>query len=328
MLQVKIYAPIIIPTLCRFEHFKRCVESLARCTGAECTELFVGLDYPANDSHWAGYNKINEYVDSIVGFKKVHVFRREENYGVKRNILDLRKRVRERYDRYISTEDDNEVSPNFLEYLNKGLELYKNNQQVVAICAYSYPFEYCTNVTGYSYNAYPMKGFCAWGGGYWVEKWDKLLSPFINQENAEKLIHSWRPVSKLFKKKNHITVHRLLFRYKTSYGDLMWRAFCELNDAYCIFPRISKVKNHGFDGSGLNCVTTNVYSEQEIDTLSSFDFDNFEIKPYPGINRVHDKLYSGSWIKRRICEMEYLFARLTGCNISVMLGGVKSIKRK
>ena len=33
------YAPIVIPTLNRYEHFKRCLESIERCTGAEYTDV-------------------------------------------------------------------------------------------------------------------------------------------------------------------------------------------------------------------------------------------------------------------------------------------------
>ena len=50
------FAPVIIPTLCRFEHFNRCIESLSKCTWAEYTEVYIGLDYPAKESHWGGYN--------------------------------------------------------------------------------------------------------------------------------------------------------------------------------------------------------------------------------------------------------------------------------
>lgn len=326
-MQIKNYAPIIIPTLCRYEHFKCCIESLARCTGADQTELFVGLDYPKNESHRIGYEKIKEYVGTITGFKEVHIFYREENYGVRKNTLDLRREVEERFDRYIFTEDDNEFSPNFLEYMNQGLEIYKDNPKVVAICGYTYPFDYCQNIKGYPYNAYPIKGFCAWGGGYWVER-NKMVSPFVTQESACNLINSWKLIYKLFRKKNHITVHRLLFRYKTAYKDLMWRVYCELNDAYCIFPQVSKVRNNGFDGSGLNCMVTDIYTKQEIDKMVSFEFDEFEIKSYKQIDYVHDKLYSGSWIKRRICELEYLYFRLTGCHIHQVHRYLKAIKQK
>ena len=33
-----LYAPVVIPTLCRYEHFKACLESLSLCTGAENTD--------------------------------------------------------------------------------------------------------------------------------------------------------------------------------------------------------------------------------------------------------------------------------------------------
>lgn len=51
------YTPIMIPTLCRYEHFRRCLESLQRRTHANETDVYVGLDYPAKESHWDGYKK-------------------------------------------------------------------------------------------------------------------------------------------------------------------------------------------------------------------------------------------------------------------------------
>ena len=308
-----IYAPVIITTLCRYEHFKRCVESLARCTGADKTELYVGLDAPVKENHKDGYQKINQYVDTIIGFKAVHVFRRDVNYGPVKNDLDLKKQVEKRFDRYISTEDDNEFSPNFLVYMNKGLELYKDDPKVLAICGYSYPFDHWKNIRGYEYNAYPIHAFCAWGVGCWVKK---RISSFVNSESAYQVIHSWRLVYKMFRKKQHITIHRLLFRNKTAYGDLIIRVYCALNDVYCIFPSLSKVRNYGFDGSGLNCKTNSLYVRQEIDTQPYFEFDNFEIREYEPLKKIQDKEYGGTWINRRMCEVEYLFFRMFGANIT------------
>ena len=134
------YAPVFIPTLCRYEHFKRCVDSLSRCIGAKHTILIIGLDYPLKEIHWDGYHKIKEYIPSISVFKEVIVLERTENYGSKKNGDEAFKYIYERYDRMILTEDDNEFSPNFLEYINKGLVQYKNNPNVFAICGYMYPF--------------------------------------------------------------------------------------------------------------------------------------------------------------------------------------------
>ena len=34
------FAPVLIPTLCRYDHLKRCIESLSACTHAEKTDLY------------------------------------------------------------------------------------------------------------------------------------------------------------------------------------------------------------------------------------------------------------------------------------------------
>ena len=116
------YAPVIIPTLCRFEHFKICIESLSNCTWAEYTEVYIGLDYPAKESHWDGYNQINDYL-SLCGnlnFKKLHVIKRPYNYGfgAKGNLATLKNDILKISDRIIISEDDNIFSPNFLMYIN------------------------------------------------------------------------------------------------------------------------------------------------------------------------------------------------------------------
>ena len=97
-------APVTIPTLCRYEHFKRCIESLSRCTLADKTEVYVALDYPAKESHWNGYNKIKDYLlshkEDNLGFKKLIVIQRSRNYGLgeEGNIMTLRKEIFSKYE--------------------------------------------------------------------------------------------------------------------------------------------------------------------------------------------------------------------------------------
>ena len=83
------YYPVIIPTLCRYEHLKRCVDSLAQNTHADKTELIISLDYPAKESHREGYEKILTYIDSIKGFKKVTCLKQDHNVGVWDNLILL-----------------------------------------------------------------------------------------------------------------------------------------------------------------------------------------------------------------------------------------------
>ena len=54
------YAPILIPTLCRADKFRKCIESLKKNKWAKYTAVYIALDYPLNDTHWCGYNEICE----------------------------------------------------------------------------------------------------------------------------------------------------------------------------------------------------------------------------------------------------------------------------
>ncbi len=301
-----IYAPVMVTTICRYKKFRKCIESLSKCTDADKTEIFIGVDYPAKEEHWEGYRKICDYLPSISGFKEVHVFKRPENWGQVKNGRDLVGRIRERFDRYIMTEDDNEFSPNFLQFINQGLDKYKDDPKVSAICGYSY--REWENVGNYPYNAYPMEGYCAWGVGFWFDKSAKMKE----FPSATEIIHTPKYVRQLFKKKMHITVHRLLFRHNVSGGDLRRRCYCALENKYSIFPTVSKVRNHGFDGDGSHCAVINTYATQKIDEASSFILDDFEIKHYPQINQLHDKQYAGKKLFRILTRIEYFQWRFTG----------------
>ena len=79
-------APVLIPTLCRFQHFKDCIESLKQNSLALQTDLYIALDYPFHESHHAGYAQIAEYLERLEGFKKIVILKRPENFGTKRNL--------------------------------------------------------------------------------------------------------------------------------------------------------------------------------------------------------------------------------------------------
>ena len=47
MREATLGTPVLVSTLCRAEHFERCLESLAANTWALRTPVYVALDYPA-----------------------------------------------------------------------------------------------------------------------------------------------------------------------------------------------------------------------------------------------------------------------------------------
>ena len=291
-LPVNNFAPVFIPTLCRYEHFKRCVESLAKCTYADKTDLIIALDYPLNDSHWDGYRKIEAYLNDITGFACVKVIKRKENYGVFRNIFETRSEIFEKYDRLIFSEDDNEFSPNFLDYMNKGLDKFEFEPKVYAVCGYNYPIEMPPE---YRYNHYFWKGFSAWGYGIWKDCYAKFSSN-CNYEYLIKHLSNVKNVYRLTRYADHY-LPVWLKNYKTKFisGDGILSAMLIGDDAVCVFPSVSKVRNYGHDGSGAHCGEIkghNRYKSQDIDTDKFFDFNSEFIKEDMLVNnrlRTHFK---------------------------------------
>ncbi len=276
MITLSSYAPVMIPTLCRYEHFKRCIESLAANVGANRTEVFVALDYPLKDAHWVGYNKIKDYLYTTqLGFKSLTVFEREENYGVRRNGRTLRDYIFERYDRVIYSEDDNEFSPNFLLYINQGLDLYENDPKINSICGYNYDI----NTQYLKENHYFSYEYSAWGYAVWKKK-NLEARALFNREYLENILKSAEALITIYRAEPRL-INTLIYNYKShqTYGDTLRVASQYLNKTYSVFPKKSLVRNHGFDGSGttINKKIVN-YTNQPIDDSTVFEMKKLPIQ--------------------------------------------------
>ena len=276
------YAPIIIPTLCRSEHLRRCIESLARNEKyARETELVIGLDYPPAKKYRKGWQEIKDYLPTITGFGKITIFEHKENIGARPNGDFLRRYIFEEagYREYIYTEDDNEFSPNFLEYVNKGLERYRDVPNVYSVCGYNYPID----MAGYSNNVYCSEHFSAWGAGRWLDKpiprdvdvIKKLVSQPGNYRKL--LLHQPGLLASLYR----------MIRAGQVHGDVCIEIFSFLNGWVSVFPTVSKVRNWGYDGSGEHCGRSKQFCLQQIDQSSSFEFDEVPLRPVtlPSLNR-------------------------------------------
>jgi hypothetical protein len=284
-----VYAPVIIPTLCRDKHFIRCIESLRRNPWAKYTEIYIGLDYPAKEEHWEGYRKISAYLEqSFPEFRAVHVLRREKNVGAGQNNNLLRKAVLQTFDRYIYLEDDLEVSQNFLEYMDKALMAYEDDPDVVMVSGYAYPLKWkatdgCT-VAKQSFNG------SAWGRGVWRSKQIALMR-FLRANGLNKAFsRAYR--SGCFENmidravKDYVDLCEGGWSGKNAFlnttTDVAMRIYLVVENKFAVMPLISKVRNHGYDGSGLfcpriegnknadYCVENYCFSAQPIDESDTF----------------------------------------------------------
>lgn len=295
-----IYTPVLITTLCRYEHLARLLESLKANSWAKYTDVYLGLDYPPSEKYRNGWNNIISYLDNgdFSTFKSFNVVKRDKNYGFENNADDLLNQLQSKYDRFIVLEDDLELSPNYLEYMNKCLDAFENDPSVVAVTGYSYPVKWDVSEGAtcmkQNYNA------AAWGRGFWKSK----RTVYLQYISSGQML---RDVGKVIANKSYkkmidaslreyipatMSPSKRLHKFMYFPCDISLRAYLAVDDKYIISPVVSKVRNYGFDGSGIYCQNIDIidgqtagsynYGLQPIDSNNSFElivdsFNNIEI---------------------------------------------------
>ena len=282
------YYPVFIPTLNRYTHLRRCIESLSRCTYAEETELIIGLDYPPSEKYRHGYNQIKLYLPNIIGFKKVTVIEHNTNLGPGKNWKFLMDYCFEKYDACIGSEDDNEFSPCFLDYMAKTLDRYYKDSDIVSVCGYN--FEAFYDQKGKS--VYKSVNSSAWGIGFWKHKELLLEEKLKGISYFEKILYSPSKSKKIIK--NYPWMYWMLdtmVAWGAGWGDVKRSVLNILEHTYQIKPAISLVKNWGFDGSGEHSQSPDL-EFQEISVEKFFfltdEIQEFETKD----NRLNTYMHS------------------------------------
>lgn len=273
------YAAVVIPTLNRYDHLKRCIESLKKSEYSSKTDLYIALDQAPSDKYETGRKQIEEYLDSkIEGFANVYVHKHAYNLGAVKNMEYVLKWASENHDRFIFTEDDNEFSPNYLEYVNDLLERYADDDEIVAVSGYNYPMK-TEGIDGEIY--YNKTYFAAFGFAGWFQKFNSIrqsmskewLYKLYKDSPNMKVLRQTAPnqycnfvkgmlgYTTLLEKDNDV------WKMDLTYGLCMFS-----NNKKMIFPVISKVRNWGYDGSGINCDVMD-YDPQKPVTHRNFGFE-------------------------------------------------------
>lgn len=276
-----IYAPVIIPTLNRLEHLKKCVDSLNKNHNADKTEVYISVDYPPSEKYREGYEKVCQYLDNgSFNFKKLHIIKQTENLGVidngsKKfsNSLFLENLAIQKYDRWIFTEDDNVFAPGFLDFMNEALEKFKDDKTVFSVCGYR--FYYNIKFDGNNYfrqNA----DFNGWGCGFWRDKLDDIRK--IEVSYLRRMVYNPFKVIKIWKVSNLKILHLASYSRKANFkkADNFDTLYMIDKGMTQIMPAKSLVRNIGWDESGLHCngfeeEVINRHLTQEIDTSPTFE---------------------------------------------------------
>ena len=131
-------APIVLFVYNRPWHTKQTIEALRKNELAKDSNLFIYSDEAKNDEARKSVYEVREYIDTIDGFKNITIIKREKNFGLASSIIDGVTKIINKYGKVIVLEDDLITSAYFLNFMNAGLDAFKNRDDIFSITGFSF----------------------------------------------------------------------------------------------------------------------------------------------------------------------------------------------
>ncbi len=237
-------APVVVFCYRRPDHLRDTLVSLMRCAEFESSPVIVWGDGPQGPADEPTVQAARNVAKGILGPRAEYHFS-AAHLGLARSIIAGVGDAVTRYGRAIVIEDDLELSPTFLAYMNSALEQYADNREVF-------------QVSGYMFDVPELKGASeavflpltvSWGWGTWKRAWAQF----------DPAATGWQELGRNIGQRR-----RFNFGNAYDYATMLERQMAGLHDSWAIrwywtvfkenglvvFPPESLVRNHGFDGSG------------------------------------------------------------------------------
>ena len=242
------YAPIVLFAFNRPDRLAKTIESLLNNDEAKDCELFVFVDgaRPEKVGEADKVNEVRNVVKNIMGFKELHYSFPETNKGLGKSVIEGVSEVINKYGKAIILEDDLVLLPNFIAYINQGLNRYQDEKDVFSICGYSNRVK---RPKGYLADTYFCNRSSSWGWGTWANRWNSVdwtLEPFEQYLKYKSQFNRW----------GGSDCFGMLCGWHEGRNKSWAIRFCFsqfLQKRVSLFPMESLVINEGFDGDGTNC---------------------------------------------------------------------------
>ena len=247
-------SPIVIFTYNRLDHLDTLINSLEQNELFKKSKILVFSDGPRKEIDIEKIEKIRIYLKKKLISNNSEIVERPNNFGLSKNVITGINQTFDDYDQAIILEDDLEVSPFFLNYMNDALNLYASSEDVASISGYMYPI----NSKSFSNDYFFLKLVESWGWGTWKRAWNNFETDSVklkNEIDERKLVDE-------FNFSSGISYYKMLNDNINGANDswaIRWYASTFLKNMNTLFPSKSFVKNIGIDNSGENCNYTTVY---------------------------------------------------------------------
>ncbi|MEM7452743.1 MAG: hypothetical protein AAF456_00180 [Planctomycetota bacterium] len=260
-------APIFVSTYSRPEHLRRTLDALAANRLAEWSDVYVFSDGPRPGDE-EKVQAVRDYVDTVSdGFRSVTVIKREVNNRVANNRGGI-VQLLEASGQVICLEEDVVTAPDFLEFMNQGLNVYRDRNDIFAICGYTPPIIFPDD---YSRDIFRCPRFNAWGFATWKDRYDSV----IFDKSQYKALLSNPEKLRQYKRRGEDVEVKLRSEAEGRLDALDVKIIFTqfINQQSVISPVQSLVLNIGHDGTGLHCRSSNRFDVGLSEFGQTFEMD-------------------------------------------------------
>jgi hypothetical protein len=246
-------APIALFTYNRPEHTRRTIEALKLNDLASESDLFVFSDGAKNPDLEQSVKETRELLRTVTGFKSITIIERPTNFGLAASIIDGVTRLTAEFGKIIVLEDDLVTVPQFLAFMNEGLDVYHDEPAIVSIHGYIYPVKKQLPDTFF------LPGADCWGWATWKRGWDVFEKDGVKLRAALK----HRDLEDAFNfggSNDYIGMLDDQIAGKNNSWAIRWYASAFLAGKVTLYPGQSLVLNIGNDGSGTHSTDTEYFT--------------------------------------------------------------------
>ena len=238
------WAPIALFIYKRPEHTRRTISSLQKCVGFAESPVFVFADGAAHPRDLRAVQETRALARSLLE-GRADFLERETNLGVDRSVIAGVTQLCDQFGRVVVLEDDDVVSPLFLQFLNRGLRQYKDEPRVMQVSGYMFdvPQLRLQNEAVFL----PLTTTLGWAT--WKRAWDQFDPAAEGWQARLEDVHVRRRFD-LDGRFRYSTMLAQQMKRDVGAWDIRWYYTVFARNGLVLFPPRTLVVNVGIDGSG------------------------------------------------------------------------------
>lgn len=304
--------PIVFFAYARPEHTERTIRGLAENSGATEKELIVFADGPRSERVADQVREVRAFLDTLPDrgwFRSVQITAADENLGLARSVIRGVSEVLQSHDAVVVVEDDLQLAPDFLAFMDAALAFYQSDDTIWSISGFTSQLR---SLASHDHDVYLAPRASSWGWGTWRRSWELVDWAVTDYRSFE---WSLRRRS-AFNRGGH-DLSAMLDAQMDGRIDswaVRWCYSQHLHAMQTVFPKISKVRNTGLDGSGTHGAIEHGRVPALLPapvTLEKVALDNSVLRDFVDISRRYNKCppwsfvrhlaakYSPAWLRRQ-----------------------------